>query len=578
MTRPRLVLLAILASWSSNTLTQATAEQTKATLRGRVVVAERPNVPVRKALVTLRTTDGNRTTDTDDQGVFYFLNLASGIVSVTISKPGSPTVEFGSRLPNTSGTPIVLTGGQETFINVQLPSGSVISGTIRGPSGDPIPDSPVWVIRAGATGTTTSPAAVTDDRGAYRAYGLEAGDYVVTSLISTPGTGLMAVLGTNDIDVALAELAGRPGTRGAASSEVRTHASYAPIFYPGTPISSRATVVTLSAGEERSGIDFLFDLVRTSTIEGTLGLPSGIAQGINVRLLADRVFSLPQGSTVLATTSPESFRFDGIPPGHYRVVASTRTLTGARTTEGTGRYGAIVDLDVAGDSNVLPVHVQLRPLLTLSGRFEFVSSVLRPPTMSDIRLTLAERSSLGTSAIPNDAAVFSRTVSARGAAEGRFELDGLFPGDYTLTVEGHPPSWFLESAIINGVDLLDVPPQLTEANLANVVVTFSDQASSLAGRLVAEKLFDFQTLSIVVFAADESLRGSPRRQRMVRPRTDGTFDAGVLPQGRYLVAVVPSAVPVAAANDPAYLANVSATAVPLAIERGERKTLTISVR
>jgi hypothetical protein len=579
MIRSGLILLAMAAAFSQNGLTSSVSGQANAVLRGRVWVAEHPDVPVKRALVTVRTAGGSsRSTITDGDGAFSFLNLAAGSVSVTVSKPGSPSVDFGSRLANRSGTPIVLAAGKETFLNVLLPTGAVITGTIRGPSGEPVPDSPVWVMRAESAGVASIAATtMTDDRGVYRAYGLAAGDYVVATAIAGPSTGLMAVLGTAEIDAALAQLAGNAGTNVVNSPVVETHVTYAPMFYPGTAVSSSASVVSVMAGDERSGIDFVVDLVKTGTIEGTVGAPADVASGVYFRLLSERVFRLPGGSSVSATTSPTSFRVVGLPPGHYRVVVTARPGLGPPQA-GVKQYGAFADVDLSSGVNVQRVHLELRPALTLSGRLEFKSSVLRRPTMSDIRLTLVEQDSWGQSALPEDATKFSRTVSTRGTADGTFAFDGIFPGAYTLLIEGQPQSWSLESAISDGVDLLDLPPRFTDTNLANTVVTFTDQPSSLSGRLVGESMPDFQMLSIVVFSADEALRTSPRRQRVVRPRTDGTFEVGELPSGRYLAAVVASTEAAALVSDRRSLVNLALESVAFNLEQGERKVLTLSGR
>src|SRR5690606_14310779 len=147
--------------------------------------------------------------------------------------------------------------------------GAVIAGTVRLPDGRPAENMAVFVsgvqmvaghLRLRLTGGRST----TDDRGRYRVYGLPAGDYVVQVRPSGFLAGVPA--GTTDApqttasEVSWAQevarlRAGRTTSTAAGPAHGRTMA-YAPVVFPGSADPSRASIVSIAAGEERDGVDF----------------------------------------------------------------------------------------------------------------------------------------------------------------------------------------------------------------------------------------------------------------------------------------------------------------------------------
>ena len=52
---------------------------------------------------------------------------------------------------------------------------------------------------------------------------------------------------------------------------------YTAIYYPGATTPASAASVTLGPGEERTGVDFTVQLVRTARIEGSVVVPPGVS-------------------------------------------------------------------------------------------------------------------------------------------------------------------------------------------------------------------------------------------------------------------------------------------------------------
>jgi hypothetical protein len=157
-------------------------------------------------------------------------------------------------------------GEQVTDLILPLTHGSVITGTLRLPSGRPAENMTVFVtgIERAAGGPRlrlTGGRVTTDDRGQFRVYGLPAGDYLVQAQASGFLTG--APTGTTDApQTSAAEVswarevartrAGRAASTAGGPPHGRTR-TYASVYFPGTADPSRAAIVTVGAAEERSG-------------------------------------------------------------------------------------------------------------------------------------------------------------------------------------------------------------------------------------------------------------------------------------------------------------------------------------
>ena len=82
-----------------------------AVISGRVVSADAQPKPVRRARVTLNSSDREvgRTAITDDAGTFSFTALPAGRYSLSAIKAGFVNVSYGEKRPGRPGTPIPLT-------------------------------------------------------------------------------------------------------------------------------------------------------------------------------------------------------------------------------------------------------------------------------------------------------------------------------------------------------------------------------------------------------------------------------------------------------------------------------------
>src|SRR4029079_17660815 len=105
----------------------------------------------------------------------------------------------------------------------------------------------------------------TDDRGAYRIYGLRPGEYYVqaTPASSTGGRA------TSAAEIEWAQRAiGAPGGLPGAAPPSGQSMTLAPVLFPGTTDPAAAIPIVLKAGEERTDVDFATTFIPTATISG----------------------------------------------------------------------------------------------------------------------------------------------------------------------------------------------------------------------------------------------------------------------------------------------------------------------
>ena len=241
--------------------------------------------PARRARVNISAAEirGGRSATTDDEGRFAFQGLPAGRFTVSASKTGFVNTTFGQRKPGSGrpGTPIQLADGQKAQIALQLPKGGVISGTVLDEQGDPVPGTQLRVMRYsfqnGRRTLGQTSGGSTDDRGMYRVYGLQPGDYVVCAVprnnAESGGPADLERLRT-EIDALrqradaasrdqAATLAERLSFMQAQQTPEEPITGYAPVYYPGTTIAAGAGSVALGVSEERLGVDFQLQLVRS---------------------------------------------------------------------------------------------------------------------------------------------------------------------------------------------------------------------------------------------------------------------------------------------------------------------------
>ncbi len=588
-----------------------------------VVVVMGSGQPARRARVSLSggtEVGGGRSTTTDENGRFGFQALPEGRFTLTASKAGHVNAAFGQRSPGRPGTPIQLADGQKLDVQLVMARGGVITGTVVDEHGEAVPNTPVRVLRFVMPGgqRTLQQAGndQTDDRGMYRIFGLQPGDYLVSatprnvavrSAAAEQQAALQsmmqraeAVAQQNPAQAqAIAERLAQVKANVSAAVEDEQGTGYAPVYYPGTTAPASASMVPVGAGEEKSGIDFQYQVVPIARVEGTVTASSGqMPANVQVSLI-NTAFDVPGLNPGGARVDQSgAFRIQNVPPGQYRLIAratvgggreggpAARGLAppagrGAPGPAGRGRGAAVppdptrmwgaADVTVDG-RNVSNVVLLLQPGVPVAGRIAFDGAAPPPADLSRLRVTLQPVT------VPGASGDVASAAPGRVDAEGKFTISSVIPGRYRLTASGAGAGWFLGSSTIDDQDSLDFPVEIKGTQgVGGAVVTFVDRQSEITGLVTNDRSQPIADYTLVIYPSDPRYR-TPQSRRIVstRPSTDGRFTFRNLPAGEYRLAPVLDPEP-GSWYDPAVLQQMDTGAIRVTLADGEKKEQNLRV-
>jgi hypothetical protein len=538
-----------------------------ALIAGRVTTSDTGDVPVRRAIATLTPADGTESTSaiTDNEGRFVFAGLVDGRYTLNVKKAAHLSMNYGAKRPGRPGTTIVLAADQQlTGLRVTLSPGGVITGFVRMTNGDPLLDTQVVAIpaaQASAGGQYVGGQPFrTDDRGEFRIYGLAPGSYLVAAL-PVGGRNEIQQRSVAEYEELLRTLAQRPaivaGQQPAATPapppSPPSLVGYAPMYFPGTAVSSNAAVVTVRAGEVRDGIDIPVAPVRVGSVSGFVRAADG-SPTQNVQLSVTPMGPpLPLvGSLTVRTSRPEKdgrFTLANVAPGAYRITAraggvvyspdgSSVNINPENQTE-----WAVADVQMQG-ADVDGVLLQLQPGMTFSGRIVATGTAPQPASWKAASIRIQEPSPTGQmNVVMNGVSMGStqsRTVNLQD--DGSFQIKGIQPANYEIVLT-LPPGlrsvWSVKSIIAGGRDVRDAPLMFDQTSLVDVSVNLTDQPTQVSGTLSSASGQAASDYYLVIFPAERTLwhERSPRL-RILRPAADGGYSTRELLPGTYRIAAL----------------------------------------
>ena len=571
-----------------------------AAISGTLVTDDDDKRPIRRATITLNGTDlgQGRMAVTDDQGRFLFSDLPAGRYTLSGTRSAYVISYYGSRQSwRGPSAPIALADGQQVTVAMRMLHGAVIAGTLFDSLGRPQPNIRVMAVRFRMSAgerqiqPTGSFGGGTDDRGAYRIYGLPPGEYaIVAAPASNPDARQMTAA---EIQWAQQQIR-RPGQTVAGGSSPwiggpppppGPSLGYAPIFFPGTADPGTATVLTIGPGETREGVDFPMQLVATSRVEGTIVDADGRpATAAILNLFAKRTVMPPLGpigGSTSRTDSSGKFSFAGVLPGDYTLIARAQTGP-AQPARGSGPvtrplFWAQQELSVSG-TDLMGLTLRLQPGLNVSGRVAFEGATAPPPDLTKIRVSLGPVQNGGTSVIVGDPQMKADgTFTFDGATPGRYRVSASVPQGASAIPVGAPgivpaQTWWMKSVLYNGVDTLDSALEVSTGDVSGIVITLTDRPTELSGRLLDAAGRPAPEYWVVAFTSDRAFwtLGS-RRVRTARPDSDGKFQVMALPPGEYCLAALTD-LDQADLADPSFLDQLAGVSIKITLAEGEKKT------
>jgi hypothetical protein len=402
--------------------------------------------------------------------------------------------------------------------------------------------------------------ATTDDRGVYRLLSLEPGDYFVAfvwrdtsvplataemmragingsnpqvqqmvreRLTLQPNVGVAGSAATIQVGGSVRDLP--PGWPPPPSSDSAVFI-YPTRFYPGVPSAGRATVVTVTSGQDRIGIDLTLSPMKTVSVSGTLIGPEGLVASTALRLMPTGDEATSELETSATMTDPQGgFTFLGVTPGQY-VVAALRTPAPRVVADDPTLFAATAVS--VGNRDVRDVLVTLQRGARVAGRVEFDGTREQPDAAKVIGVAVRlERADAETSPLP----------PGHADATGAFKTPGAPPGRYFVRVAA-PPGWTLRDVLAGGRDISETPLDLGATDVNDVIVTFTDRPTRVAGSALTSSGTPDPDAIVIALPVDQSAWSgdgvNPRRVRSTHAARNGSFTIVGLPPGEYSVVAI----------------------------------------
>jgi hypothetical protein len=466
---------------------QSAAQGRQAGLLSGQVVAAFDSSPLAKVTVTLSglSVDLPRTTSTNDNGEYEFVNIPPGSYTLTATLDGYYTTKYGESRPGQVGRWIDLASGEMLKrLDFALLRGAAISGRVIDRFGRPYAGAIVGAHRLnGASPSTprfetgTAYYVRSDGLGGFRLSNLLPGSYAVVASADETWEDGRAEDGRNSY---------RPSPFGEA--------------------------IALDAGDERQNIDIrLAAAGRTKQFTGLVQSASGApASGATVRILRGAAWNAatdPLGEVdSISSDKDGQFKTGILPDDAYRVEASVPS--GAVKRQRLEDNGA--NLVVLGSPHEVSGTIRVAPGSELP-----------------ILLSRLEVAAIGADATRNRTSIY----------DGRFSWRQL-EGRFLFRVDGLPHNWMVASVTLDGRDITDLPYEIRSdgGTTRGLEIVVAPGAASITGDVVDPHGAPLANGTVIAFAVDARRRTPGSRfEKWVRPDEDGYFVIDGLPGGEYYV-------------------------------------------
>ena len=548
-------------------------------LKGRVLAADSGSV-IRRAQVRISSPDiGTKTTMTDAQGRYEFKELPAGRFSVSVTKSGYVTMQYGQTRPFEPGRPIELAEAQVMDkVDVGLPRGSVLAGRVVDEFGEAVADADVTAMRMQYQNgkrrlVQTGRNASTNDLGQFRLYGLPPGEYYVSATLRNMTMMVMDMVGGGSGSNANAQTSG-----------------YAATYYPSTPNPGEAQRVAVAVGQELPNVDIQLQPVKLARVSGVaLGSDGRPMGGAIVMLMPSMKDALMFGPGATARTDKDgNFTLSSVTPGDYSLqVQSTggmfQTTAGGNvmafafaTSDGPAAPGqggpqqrefATTSVSVTGEDVTGLVLTGTRGAKA-SGKVVFAGGAA-PEGAASIRIMTPSTDADGG---PMPSLGFGQLQDG-----GTFEIESLI-GGHTFRVANAPRGWVLDRVLLNGEDVTDRGVDFKPGQDVNgIEIELTNKVTSIAGTVTSPS-GPAKDYTVVVFPVDDQKWTLPQNRWTTssRPNQDGQFRVNNLPAGDYYATAV-EYVAQGDWQDPEWLARAAKSATRVTLDEGASKNLELKL-
>jgi Carboxypeptidase regulatory-like domain len=428
-------------------------------------------------------------TRTDGNGRFVFSNLADGQYEVAITSDGFIRQRSTKR--------ISVRGGQQSGnIVFALDPAPTAAGLILDSYGEPIANVMVEALRRtydvrGNPRLLRTATAVTDDRGVYRIFWLDPGEYFFYASENLPESG-----------------------------DTQPVRAVAATYYPGVGTPDDAMPLRLGIGRE---IRVDFRLRRDAalwTVNGqTMNAATSRAAAAIIALTPpaeDPNLSRYRAQSSAAGPSPGQFSIGNVVPGSYILMA--KSVAGEQEMTAFQRI-VLRPLPVTPREGY-GISLALSPPLSINGHIFVESSEAMDLRKASVSLVSVDPD------LPSPRSVFAQP-------DGQFYLNGAVPGTYVLDIENLPEDLYVKGARFGSDDILEKSLMLQTRLAGNPLQVL---LGSDGGRLRVAVYNDKgqpQSDAQLVLVPDGARRSRREQYRLATSGEDGQAILRGIPPGRY---------------------------------------------
>jgi hypothetical protein len=478
---------------------------------------------------------GNERTASNGMAVFDCLSASD--YRIHVSRRGYVTDRYGAR--RTLNMSVTVRDGEVIDApTVVMRRTAAVGGTVTDEHGEPMEGVKVraLAVRYNNGRTSAVPVGVeqgTDDRGRFRAYGLQPGDYLLAASVDAVPSG-----------------------------SSREASAYVPSYFPGTPDAGSAEHVRVDTGDV-TGLNLLFAPSPAARVSGiALDSEGNPVRGRVQLLVSQRSGGAAREPVETPIGAGGEFVLSNVPPGEYVVHAIRPAGLGLRTEVGSA-YVSVT----RGDPP--PVKIRTSDGSTVAGRLVVEDSERRAGT------------GLSLSAFPVDFDRAPLPEAGRGIVlmgDGEFYFTGIH-GPARVAMTSGPEGWYLKTVRIAGTDVTDGAVDLRDSDVDDAEIVISTAGASLSGRTAdAARIDDY---AVIVFSVDRNLWGAHSRHLKLTPSSaDGTFRVSGLAPGAYWAAALDPAdarIDNGAWQDPAFLERLAAQATRVTLAERDRRSVTLRI-
>ena len=428
---------------------------------------------------------------TDLHGRFAFASLLPGSYRLRVTKDGYLRQEYAKR-----ASLVIKSEVPHKSVVFELELAPTMGGRVRNEFGEPIGNIMVTALRAGyatngkkifqALATT-----LTDERGEYRLYWLDPGEYILRAAFMPP-----------------VPTPGNP-------NNLVPRAVYAPTYYPVASDLANAQRIPLRADQDVLALDFQLKHAPAVYVRGTVSSRSSSRASdrppvntlVTLALAGDSASATPYTGK---TDERGDFEISNVAPGDY--TASAEISIGGQ------RYSAVKHI-VVRDKDENNVGLMMSPGIEVPGRIALESG--GPLDWSAIRIRLKSEDP------------FLESFSAAGVpSDGKFSVLNVQPGSYWLDVSGIPQDFYVKTERSDSLNLATSPLGILWDAPALLQIIIGIDAGRMSGSVVDSNSNAFAGAQVVL-VPNLDRRDRPDQYRVTTSDEEGRFEIRGIPPGAY---------------------------------------------